>query len=220
MQRQILLVMAGLLAIGTLTVLLSPPGMTEDSANFSEADKVKLRKLVQNAGQLFDNDYPVMASYLRGQLKANWGSFWNVLIFVKKEYFNTSVTLTGMYDATHTNKRYFRVLDTKPFDWCVLMYETNNTRFNLPPREAQGTAAVSVEGGLAESRNASEYVDAAQLAAIDLALRAAYVANHNLVDFTKAFKDLIGVNLSQNWEVCTALEGLSGEAFVYTSPMQ
>lgn len=102
----------------------------ESSANFSENDKVNLRFIIYKAGSLFNPSRELIASYIKNETQLTFSGFWNVAVFTRQDL-NAKFYLTGTYDSTHLNKRYFQILDSEPYGFSVLILETNNTIPNV-----------------------------------------------------------------------------------------
>lgn len=56
--------------------------MTQESANFSENDKIDLRHLVQKANILYYPDYTGMGVYLKKEMTYNYDSLWNIVVYL------------------------------------------------------------------------------------------------------------------------------------------
>ena len=103
------------------------PQMTENSANFSENDKTQLRFIVSKAGIMFNTNYSALAEYVVNKMNVTYASFWNVFVYSRQDY-NSKFYLTGAYDSTLQNKRYFQVTDSQPYGFSILILEQNNTQ--------------------------------------------------------------------------------------------
>lgn len=64
------------------------------------------------------------------QVNDTFPGFWNIAVYRKQDE-NTNFYLTGTVDATHTNKRYYQVVNPENFTFSVLILETNNTDVNV-----------------------------------------------------------------------------------------
>ena len=98
----------------------------EKSANFSQNDIQNIRGIFTKACIIWAYNYGELANYVRTEMKYNFGSYWNVVIYNKVDY-NAKFYITGTYDSTHLNKRYYQVDDSQPYGFSMLILETNNT---------------------------------------------------------------------------------------------
>lgn len=185
-----------------LTILYSTssslPQMTENSANFSENDKVMLRFTVSKAGIMFNTNYSALAEYVVNEMNVTYGSFWNVFVYNRQDY-NAKFYLTGAYDATVQNKRYFQVTDSQPYGFSILILEQNNTQPTSAQKKPEVSTEVQVSSGLQYTRTFSRYVSTSQLAGVDLAITTAYTWNKNIIDFSKVLQKLTETNLNEHW---------------------
>lgn len=99
---------------------------TEKYANFNDTELKKIRSIIHRAGTNFSASYDMVAAYIQGQMNNSYTTYWNVAVYHAKD-FNSNFYLTGMYDETHNNKRYYQVTDAENFTFSVLILETNNT---------------------------------------------------------------------------------------------
>ena len=196
------LIALALTSAALLTLLYSTssslPQMTENSANFSENDKIMLRFTVSKAGIMFNTNYSALADYVVNEMNVTYGSFWNVFVYSRQDY-NSKFYLTGAYDTTVQNKRYFQVTDSQPYGFSILILEQNNTQPTSAQKKPEASTEVQVSSGLQYTRTFSRYVSTSQLAGVDLAITTAYTWNKNIIDFSKVLQKLTETNLNEHW---------------------
>ena len=68
-----------------------------------------------------------MKEYIYIDLDLAYSGFWNVIVYNKDDWRN-KFYLTGMYDESTRNKRFYQVVDAgTTLKYSVIILETNNT---------------------------------------------------------------------------------------------
>lgn len=175
-----------------------------------------MRWIVTKGGILHNNNYTALAEYVKDQVRLTYPSFWNVVVYDRRDY-NTRFYITGTYDSTHLNKRYYQILDSQPYGFSALILENNNTMETHQVFFKPIVKNPTFSPNLQYYKVKSPQVTSSQEAGIDLAITTAYTWNKNVVDFSKVLQKLIETNLNEHWEVCTTTDGLPQFALLYTS---
>lgn len=145
---------------------------------------------------MYSTNYSALADYVKNEMKMAYQSYWNVAVYNSQDY-NSRFYLTGTYDSTHQNKRFFQVTDSQPYGFSILILENNNTQPNLPSSDSLNKVALQGEGNqLQYIKTKSQYVTTSQEAGIDLAMTTAYTWNKNIIDFSKVLQKLTETNLN------------------------
>jgi hypothetical protein len=69
---------------------------------------------------MYAYNYDMVSLFVMSQFNATYPSYWNMAVYKSKDY-QSKFYLTGEYDETHKNKRFYQATDVENFGFSILI---------------------------------------------------------------------------------------------------